>query len=60
MKSTLKIINKYGFIVDDSPIIITFENHLFTVNEYKYFINSLEESGLTFLMASDLNDVNIY
>ena len=47
-------------MLDDSPIIINFENHIFTVNDYQYFINALEESGLTYLMASDLNDSNIY
>ena len=56
----MKVINDYGFLVDDSPIIITFENHLFTVDEYKYFIKAMEESGLTFLMADTLNTPNVY
>ena len=60
LKSTMKVINDYGFLVDDSPIIITFENHLFTVDEYKYFIKAMEESGLTFLMADTLNTPNVY
>ena len=60
LKSTMKIIKDFGFLVDNSPIIISFENHLFTVNEYKYFINAMEESGLTFLMADKLNKENEY
>ena len=41
----MKIINDFAFIVTDSPLIINFENHLYKVNEYKYFIKAMEESG---------------
>ena len=30
----MKIIGKYGFILYDSPIIITFENNLYEPNEF--------------------------
>lgn len=34
LKSVLSIISLYGFVIYDSPILITFENHLYTVEEY--------------------------
>ena len=33
----MKIINTYGFILDDSPIIISLENHLYSIDDYKYY-----------------------
>ena len=56
----MKIVKDFGFVHNDSPIILDLENHLTTVEEYQYLLSALNESNLNFLMQTDLKDTDAF